>query len=216
MTYLALALLAAAAVLMLRWLVRPYDGLGRRRGAPVASAVLLAAVGAGLLVPVWRHARLEHRLDGVATALVGAPVHVHCQTAGQEFFDVGSELGLVRTGPDGRPERTTLIKRGPCRRLADYLRSGRDNPSRDEVVAVHVLSHEARHLAGTMDEARAECEAMQRDARTAQLLGADAVQAQALARTYWQLVYPQMGDGYRSGDCAPGGALDEHLGQGPW
>jgi len=178
--------------------------------------LVLAGVGAGLLVPVWRHARLEHRLDAVASALVGVPVVVHCQTAGQELLDVGSELGRVAAGPDGRPERVTLIKRAPCRALAAYLRSAKDHPSPDEVVAVHVLSHEARHMAGERSEGRAECQAMQRDAHTAELLGADPAQARALARAYWTDVYPRMHDDYRSGDCAAGGRLDEQLGAGPW
>jgi hypothetical protein len=215
-TYVAGFLLTAALGLLGRWLLRPYDALGRRRPAPLVSVLLLAGIGAGLLVPVWRHARLEHRLDNVASTLVGVPVVVHCQTAGQELFDVGAELGLVRTSADGRPERSTLLKRGPCRRLADYARSDHARPSRDEVVAVHVLSHEARHMAGTMDEARAECEAMQRDARTATLLGADPGEARALAQSYWREIYPAMDDGYRTGDCAPGAALDERLGDGPW
>ncbi len=216
MTYAALALFATAAALLLRWLLRPYDGLGRRRAAPLASVLVLAAFGLGLLVPVWRHARLEHRLDDVASALVGQPVHVHCQTAGEEMFDVGGELGLVRADPDGRPERATLIKRGPCRRLADYLASDHADPSRDEIVAVHVLSHEARHMAGEMGEARAECAAMQRDARAASLLGADPQQARALSAAYWRQVYPTMNDDYRTGECSAGGPLDEHLGEGPW
>jgi len=215
-TYVALLLVAAALVLLARWLLRPYDALGRRRSAPLVSVLVLAGVGLGLLVPVWRHARLEHRLDDVASALVGVPVEVHCQTAGQELFDVGSELGLVRADSTGRPELATLIKRGPCRRLADYLRSDKSNPSRDEVIAVHVLSHEARHMAGQLGEALAECEAMQRDARTALLLGADPAQARTLASAYWEQVYPLMNDDYRSTECAPGGPLDEHLGDGPW
>jgi hypothetical protein len=215
-SYVAALLLAVAFGLLGRWLLRPYDALGRRKPAPLASVLLFASIGAGLLVPVWRHARLEHRLDDVASALVGVPVVVHCQTAGDELFDVGGELGLVRSGADGRPERATLLKRGPCRRLAGYVRSEQAHPSRDQVVAVHVLSHEARHMAGTTDEARAECEAMQRDARAAQLLGADPAEARALAAAYWRDVYPTMGDSYRTPDCAPGGALDERLGEGPW
>jgi hypothetical protein len=215
-TYAGLLLLASAAALLVRWLLRRYDGLGRPRAAPLVSVLVLAAAGLGLLVPSYRHARLEHRLDAVASALVGVPVNVHCQTVGEEMFDVGAELGYVRADADGRPEHATLIKHGPCRRLADYLGSDHAAPSRDEIIAVHVLSHEARHMAGEMGEARAECAAMQRDARAAQLLGADPAQARALATAYWQGVYPAMNDDYRTGQCVAGGPLDEHLGAGPW
>ena len=39
--------------------------------------------------------------------------------------------------------------------LVTYVaRSGERHPSEDQVRAVHVLSHEARHLAGEISEAR--------------------------------------------------------------
>jgi hypothetical protein len=160
--------------------------------------------------------RLQHRLSDVASELVGSPVTVDCQSRGQEMLDVGNELGQVRFDAGGRPEPHTLIKPRPCADLERYLEGEQAAPTRDEVVAVHVLSHEARHMAGEAVEAEAECAAMQRDARTARLLGASDDEAQALARTYWLDVYPQMADEYRSGECGPGGALDEHLPDAPW
>ena len=66
-------------------------------------------------------------------------------------------------------------------------------------------------MPGETSEAVTECEALQRDQLTATLLGAGQAQARRLARSYWLLVYPQMPDDYRTGDCAPGGRLDEGL-----
>jgi len=68
----------------------------------------------------------------------------------------------------------------------------------------------------TVDESAAECAAVQRDARTARLLGAPGDRALALAVAYWRTVYPAMPDGYRSSSCRPGGAMDEHLPDAPW
>ena len=82
-------------------------------------------------------------------------------------------------------------------------------PTRDQVEAVHVLTHEAMHLSGRLEEAAAECAAVQRDAHTARLLGAPAA-------AYWRDVYPLMPDGYRSADCRPGGTLDDGLTDAPW
>jgi hypothetical protein len=99
--------------------------------------------------------------------------------------------------------------------LAAYVRSGGRRPSRAQVVAVHVLAHEAMHMAGLVQEHAAECAAVQRDARAARLLGASPDDARALAVAYWRTVYPAMPDGYRSTACRPGGTLDEHLPDAP-
>jgi hypothetical protein len=216
LTWVALALLVAGVGIAARWFTRRWDSLGRARSFPLISVLVLVALGAGLLVPVVRHHRLEGRLTEVAATLVGAPAVVHCQTAGREMLDLGSELGFVRWGPGGVPEHQTLIKRAPCNRLSAYLHGDRAHPSLDEVIAVHVLSHEARHMAGTVSEADAECQAMQRDAWTARLLGASTTEALELARSYWRTVYPRMPDDYRTGGCAPSGPLDEHLPEAPW
>jgi hypothetical protein len=96
------------------------------------------------------------------------------------------------------------------------VRSDKRRPSRDQVVAVHVLTHEAMHLSGRLDEAAAECAAVQRDAHTARLLGAPAGDAAGLAAAYWRDIYPLMPDGYRSPDCRAGGSLDERLPDAPW
>lgn len=214
--WFAMGFLAVATLVAVRWLLAGPDSLGRERAFPVVSVVTLALLGGGMLVPVVRHQRLESRLDSAASALVGAPAQVHCQTLGQQFVDAGAELGYVRYGPDGVPEHETLIKRTQCRALASYLRSDREDPDPDQVVAVHILSHEARHMAGTKDEAQAECEAMQRDAWAARLLGATDEQAHRLARAYWLVVYPTMNDAYSSPECRPGGVLDERLQLAPW
>ena len=89
-------------------------------------------------------------------------------------------------------------------------------PSLDEVIAVHVLTHESMHMRGITGEAQAECAAVQRDAQTAWLLGANAADATALARSYWRLVCPRMPDDYRTVDCGASAALDEHLPDAPW
>ena len=81
---------------------------------------------------------------------------------------------------------------------------------------MHVLTHEAMHLSGRLNEAAAECAAVQRDAHTARLLGAPDAAAGELAAAYWRNIYPLMPDGYRSPECRSGGALDERLADASW
>jgi hypothetical protein len=216
LTWLASAALLAAVVAASRWWLRRVDAMGRGRPFPAFSVTVLVIVGVGLLIPGVRREQLEDRLEIVASALVGAPVVVECQTAGREFIDLGSELGYVRYGADGVPERATLIKRAPCRELSRYLGSDHEHPSEAQVVAVHVLTHEAMHMSGITDEDRAECLAMQQDARTARLLGAAPDEAAELARRYWRTVYPRMPTRYVSAECRPGGRLDQGSPDAPW
>jgi hypothetical protein len=212
----ALASAVAAAAVVARWYRRRLDALGRRRAFPLVSVLLLAALAVGAAAPGVLRLREERRLAAVASALAGTRVAVRCQSLGGAFVDAGVELGYVRWRADGTPEPVTLIKRDQCRDLAAYLRSGKRRPSGAQVVAVHVLTHESMHLAGITDEALAECAAVQRDARTARLLGAPAGAARALAVEYWHAVYPTMPDGYRSPECRQGGRLDERLPGAPW
>jgi electron transfer flavoprotein alpha subunit len=76
------------------------------------------------------------------------------------------------------------------------------------VVAVHVLTHEAMHVAGDRTEATTECRALQHDARTVVLLGGTTAQGRQLATRVATEVYPRMPDEYRTAECRPGGALD--------
>jgi len=212
---LAVVAAAGAAALAARWAMKPRDAIGRRRKFPTVSVVLLGVIAIGLATPTFLRHREESHLGKVATVLVGQDATVHCQTFGQTFTDLSGDLGYVKYGADG-PERHTTIMRGPCRDLKHHYNGDQSRPSAAEVIAVHVLTHESMHMRGEMNEAVAECEAMQRDAETAQLLGATPQEGLALARAYWLQDYPNMPDNYRTSDCQLNGTLDERLPDPPW
>jgi hypothetical protein len=207
--------LALAAGIVVRWLNRRVDSLGRIAPFPRISVALSLVLAVCCAVPLLVEAWVEHRLEGAASLVAGEPVQVNCQSIGQAFVDVGSELGYVRWGLDGVPERSTLIKFGPCGNLRAWLGSTESAPSLDQVVAVHVITHETMHMVGITNEAQAECAAMQRDAIMAAALGASAAEAHALAVRYWTEVYPNMPGDYVGG-CGPGGTYDEGLLTPPW
>ena len=216
LAWLGIAALAGAGYLSARWLLDRYDSLGRVKAFPsiaVGGLVLIALAG---LIPFFLRLRLEARLEAASSAIVGVPVDVHCQAFGEAFVDAGMELGYVRFGADGVPERRTLIKRQQCSDLSDYIGGGHDEIVHEHVVAVHTLTHEAIHMSGVTSEAETECVAMQRDAEMARLLGANPEAARALAVYYWENVYPRMPEPYASDDCRSGGALDRDLPDAPW
>ncbi len=208
--------LAGAAAVLGRWSVRRQDSLGRPRALPVWSVSVLVLVSVAAAVPGAQRRIEERRLERIAAALVGHHVTVTCQSGAAAFVDAGSELGWVPFDASGRPLPRTLIKRAQCHDIEAYRHGDHEHPSQQQVVAVHVLTHEAMHMRGQPVEAVAECEAVQRDAFTAKELGATEAQARRLARLYWLTVYPRMPDDYRSADCRPDGALDEHLTTAAW
>ncbi|NUU18551.1 hypothetical protein HP550_14945 [Cellulomonas humilata] len=207
--------LALAASIVVRWMLRRVDSLGRIAPFPAISVSLSLALALGCAVPMLVDAWVEHRLEGAASRIAGGPVQVHCQGFGQAYVDAGAELGYVAWGPDGVPERETLLKFEPCGDLRAWLWSTKQSPSLDQVVAVHVLTHETMHMVGITNEAQTECAAVQRDAQMAVALGASPAEAQALALRYWTEVYPRMPEGYVGG-CGPGAQYDEAVPTPPW
>jgi len=215
LTLALVAFVALASVVTIRWVRRRVDALGRVAPFPRISVGICLALALACAVPIWLGARREARLEHAASAVAGRQVQVHCQGIGQAFTDVGQELGYVRWGADGVPERSTLIKRGPCADLRSWIGSSKRAPSLDQVIAVHVLTHETMHMVGLTNEAHAECAAMQRDASMAVELGATREQGLALARRYWSDVYPRMPNRY-TGDCGAGARYDEGIADAPW
>ena len=215
LTLVLIGFLVLAAGVSVRWVLRRVDALGRIAPFPKLSVGLCVVVALGCAVPLALHARLEHTLQHAASQVAGEPVHVDCQTSGQTWMDAGAELGYVKWGPGGVPEHRTLLKYDPCTDLRSWLSSNKNDPRLDQVIAVHVLTHETMHMVGITDEAQAECAAMQRDAAMAVALGATPAEGQTLAHRYWLEVYPRMPDGY-TGGCGPDSAWDEHLAAPPW
>jgi hypothetical protein len=211
-----IALAAVAATVTLRWALLRVDALGRMRPFPALSVGVPAIAALAFAVPLVQHARLEARLATAATVLAGVKVAVHCQTVEAAWLDAHPERGYVEVGPDGLPAHETVITYDTCNDLASWMGSDKTDPSDAQVVAVHVLAHESMHMSGVLMEFRAECAAMQRDARLAMLLGATGPQAHRLARHYWLVEYPTMPADYRDNGCGPQGALDEHLTDSPW
>ncbi|MGD9954971.1 MAG: PrgI family protein [Candidatus Nanopelagicales bacterium] len=179
----------------------------------------LALIAVPLLLLGWSERQwisAEHTYSAIARALAPGTEGVHCQRLGETFTYAGAELGHVDWDEDGRPLGAALISYETCGRLAAYADGDKDTPPLEQVIAVHVLTHESMHLAGRLVESDADCAAMQRDAWTAQQLGATAAQGQRLAQTYWREVYPRMPDAYTDRACAAGEALDESPGDGVW
>jgi len=165
---------------------------------------------------VWREWSLESRLTEAVQELVSDPeVEVNCQGFFREFR-LDNNLGEVGVDQEGNLSTRAELRGSVCSQLRSWIGSDKSNPTRDQVIAVHVLAHEAVHATGVRDEGRTECLAMQSDEELALLLGASPVQAVALADQYWTEVYPRMPGPYRPIECREDADLDESPGDGLW
>jgi hypothetical protein len=172
----------------------------------LTKLVLGLALFGALLFVGWRHEQtvsLEHRLGGVASEVARRPVKVHCQGGTGALLDVGPELGTVQFDAAGHPADRTDLKHGVCNWLA-HLPGG---TVAEAATAVEVLAHESYHLAGYMDEATAECYALQTMPFVAERFGATPSQARTWT-IYSFARYPSLSEEYVSPDCVPGGRLD--------
>jgi hypothetical protein len=184
--------------------------------------LVVLAAGAAVLAVTHRNAEAaESRLASVAGEIARRDVKVHCQGAFGAALDIGSEAGSVEFDPSGRPSDTAVLKRGVCTSLRQFARDAsstrftcvlQDVRCPDETLrsiwAVHTLAHEAWHLAGERSEAVTECYALQTTAWTAERLGAQPVEAEAIARYVAAHMYPELPADYRSPACRDGDALD--------
>lgn len=206
MTFALLAAcVLASAVALLR--VRT-----NRRALPLALVVLV--VCASIATLEGRLALREHRWSVATSSLLGVDVEVHCQRMIAYAVDTSVILGFVPSDPiTGEPMREAWLRRDTCDSLAKW---DHESPTDEHVRAVHVLTHEAMHMAGERNEARTECYAIQRNAAMAVVLGASADQAKRLSLRYHKQIHHKLPLEYQSRECREGGAWDENLKTSPW
>jgi hypothetical protein len=196
----------------------PRRGYGRPE--PVYKPyLLLCLMLAGLFA--WRplhYWQFERRLSLVATELADSkPAHFHCNTAFDAMFD-----NDPFAAGHASPETGEIVFQHPwCATLMDYL----DHPeraNRQELHSLNMLTHESMHARGELNEARTECQAVQRNYRTAKLLEVPEPVATKNALDIYRTNYMQLSSApdrvaaYFSAQCAPGKELDEQLSDSAW
>lgn len=199
------------------WLDRPgYDGPDPR---PIARShlALLAALALLFAWPPLNQWRVERYLSSKATMLADSHrARLHCNTVFDTLFD----REMMNPG-HADPKTGEIVFQYPwCDRIMDY----RAHPERadwEEIASLNMLTHESMHIRGEYDESITECEAVQRNFRTARLLGVREEVARRNALFYYQNMYSRHGQvgmqaPYFSDQCAPGKAMDEHLSDSTW
>jgi hypothetical protein len=181
----------------------------------LALVLSLAVIFAWPPLHTWM---FERFLSQEATVLAdGRAAHVHCNTVWDTLFDPE----MLAAGHASPVTGKIGLQQPWCGTLRSYLaHPGRANER--ELWSLAMFTHESMHVRGELNEARTECEAVQRNYRAAKLLGVPDAVARQNALDYYENLYKARKDegimqaAYYSDECAPGKALDEHLSDSTW
>jgi hypothetical protein len=157
-------------------------------------------------------------LSTKATELAeGHRARVHCNT----LFDTMLDPEMLASG-HANPNTGRIVLQKPwCGTLMAYLRHP-GHASHQELESLDMFTHESMHIRGELNEARTECQAVQRNFRSAKLLGVSEATAKQNALDIFNIDYQQRGAiggmqaAYYSSECAPGKEMDEHLADSTW
>ncbi len=181
----------------------------------LVSCILLTLLCAWQPFKLWR---FERFLSVKASQLAdNRPAKVHCNTITDTMLDsqsLASGHANIETGE-------IVFQHGWCERLMDYL-ADPDQAGQEDFFSLHMFSHESMHVRGEYNEAKTECQAIQRDFRAAKMLGVPEALARQQALAFYTNSYQQrqsqgwMSAQYFSDQCAPGKAMDEQLTDSTW
>ena len=184
----------------------------------IPYVIALTALAVGFAYPPVSTWQLERFLTNKARILSeNNKAVVHCNSVADTFFDPN-----VFAAGHAQPETGEIVFAHTwCDSLMAHLRNP-EKTTREGIIGVHIFTHEAMHIRGELDEARTECQAIQRYVRAAKLLGIPENIAKQHGMTYYQGEYQarassgQMSAQYYSSECAPNKLLDEKLADSTW
>lgn len=170
---------------------------------------VLAVFAVLTCVPIADHWRFERFLSAKATQLAeGKKAKVKCATVFQSVYD---KFGLAGTG---NPYTGEIVLQYPtCNDLRGYLDSP-ETANKKQIYSLNVFTHEAMHVRGEMNEQKTECQSIQRNVRSAKLLGVLTHIAEQTAKDYYRGAYQT--HPYFSKKCGPGKEFDEDLSDSIW
>lgn len=177
-----------------------------------------------LVLSAWQFVRREqneHRLALVASEIALRDVDVSCPGFWTRLVEVTPNAGWVDFDEHGRPGDMTSLSASTCsglervwrgqeRSFACLAHGGCDRGTLAGVSGIVTLAHEAWHLRGVVNEAQAQCYAVQSTEGVARALGVPAADAHLIAaRVALDDARAPLGE-YHSPQCRPGGELDLH------
>ena len=192
------------------WLI--YRELSSYQPTSKIYIAVLLVLALSFAWPPFQHWRFERFLSATSSQLADhRPVKVHCNTLFDTIFDEE-----VRVAGHADPKTGYIVIQYPrCSILMDYI-AHPERAGKEEIISLNIFTHESMHARGEYNEAKTECQSVQRNYRAAKLLGVPNRIAKQNALDYYKNYYLQRSDSYFSKECAPGKAMDEHLSDSTW
>ena len=181
------------------------------------SVLLLGSVLVGVFFEAkWQYN--EHVYAQAVKNFAGNDVKVRCQRMIDLLVDTRLDIaGDVMWDSDGTLSNQANLKFEVCKNLQKWPVTDVKKADIDIIYAVEVLSHEAVHVSGVLNEAETECYAMQHYAEVAKALGVSQSQAEEAALRYANEAYSHMPSKYKDEvKCSAGGAWDLHPETNSW
>lgn len=161
--------------------------------------------------PIYNHWAFERKITQVTNHLADLkPTNVECQSATSSIFDSTNSWWAGYTFID---TGEVVFKSGWCERLKNYLKAPAE-ADYSERYSIQLLAHEAMHVRGETNELYTECQAIQRNYRTARMMGVPEEYAVLHSVNYYLNEYPK--HPYYDPNCKPGSELDEELTDSTW
>lgn len=203
LTVVAVGLTAFTLIAWYRVVTRRDDVDGRSFRLVGAGVLSVLAFIAGYF-EVAHHQRQQLATEALEVLSDVPGIRANCERFTEELFNLSQYQGYVYY--DG--SNVAHLRRKVCHDLWNYAHGGQANPTEGQILAVHVVGHEAMHINGIREEAVAECLAVQLNHFIAEELGATPEEARELQRRYYEEFYPYQRSQYVSRECREGGDLD--------
>jgi len=151
----------------------------------------------------------ENKMSKAVKVVTGYSPIFFCQGLVDSMFNK-SALGFVDLS-----QNKLYLTYSTCKFLKSYVEDPND-ANMSEIIAVHVLSHEAAHVMGFLDEKRTECVAFQKNHEFFRSLGANKDNSEVYALMAYKNIPNPKNINYYSKECRPGGALDQKYPNAIW
>ena len=151
----------------------------------------------------------ENKIEKAINKAIGRNTIFSCQGLFDSMFNY-QVLGFIEVN-----KNKIYLTYSTCHFLKSYVEDPND-VNMSEVMAVHVLTHEAVHASGILNEAKTDCIAFQKNHKMFYALGTSKKKSEALAiKAFEKIPDPRLKD-YYSDECKPGGELDQKYPDAVW